>query len=292
MGLKGYSLTSLAQEVRDALKTLASHVSNKSNPHGTTKAHVGLDKVPNYSASDSVTSTAAAFATSKAAKAAYDIGSLAVDKADDAKARADSAYTLAGSKINKTQADSYYLAKGAKAVDSDKLDGLNSTDFARAKHTHTPESIGAVAQVVLDRMFPVGHYLFTRNPANPSTYGYPGTWVMEEDDASVHTTTNSGLVGKITGSNTPVVPLPRHGHEAVVAPDGKHKHDLKYESSKFVERQGPNFSATRPWGTPEGETEEAGQHIHAVTIRENGTANATLDVRGRRLMLYVWERTK
>ncbi|HHG3075767.1 TPA: hypothetical protein ACPVXB_001025 [Vibrio parahaemolyticus] len=44
----------------------------------------------------------------------------------------------------KSEVDSGFLGKDSKAVDSDKLDGLNSTDFSRSTHTHTPASLGAV----------------------------------------------------------------------------------------------------------------------------------------------------
>lgn len=54
-------------------------------------------------------------ASSKAANTAYN--------------RGDEALGVANSKINQTQADARYLLKTAKAVDADKLDGKDSTDF-------------------------------------------------------------------------------------------------------------------------------------------------------------------
>jgi hypothetical protein len=47
------------------------------------------------------------------------------------KAGADAAFAAAGSSYTKSQSDSRYLGINAKAADSDKLDGLNSTDFVR-----------------------------------------------------------------------------------------------------------------------------------------------------------------
>ncbi|EMK3382371.1 tail fiber protein [Vibrio parahaemolyticus] len=52
------------------------------------------------------------------------------------------AYDLAASKMTKAQGDSYYLGKTAKAADSDKLDGLNSSDFARSSHSHIYGNVG------------------------------------------------------------------------------------------------------------------------------------------------------
>lgn len=79
-----------------------------STQHKPSKADVGLSNVPNWSASDSVSTTDSHFATSKAVKAAYDRGT--------------SALNTANSKITKAQGDSYYLGKTAKAASATVAD--------------------------------------------------------------------------------------------------------------------------------------------------------------------------
>lgn len=52
------ALGKLQKQISDNLSTLTSHIGNKSNPHGTTKSHVGLGNVDNTSDLDKPISTA------------------------------------------------------------------------------------------------------------------------------------------------------------------------------------------------------------------------------------------
>ncbi len=52
------ALGKLQKQISDNLSTLTNHISNKNNPHGTTKSHVGLGNVDNTSDLDKPISTA------------------------------------------------------------------------------------------------------------------------------------------------------------------------------------------------------------------------------------------
>ncbi|NRA89097.1 MAG: tail fiber protein [Rhizobiales bacterium] len=85
----------------------------------------------NRAISDSVASTSSGVtASSKAVKTAHDKGVEALNKANT---KANTSHTHAISAITSLQTTlNAKLGIGAKAVDSDKLDGLNSTDFLRS----------------------------------------------------------------------------------------------------------------------------------------------------------------
>ena len=169
----------------------------------------------------------------------------------------------------------------------------------------------------IDRLFPVGHILITTNPANPKTYGYSGTWVLLDDDISLVSTKTASAANKITGTNTPAVPLPAHGHTATAAgvnlngnfisdSTGVHSHaqtvytanDLnndfghypvgtddiygRYKSAIRVDDDGAHTHHTQV---------NFGTHAHGVAVHSSGTANAVIDVRGRHLSVYMYTRT-
>ncbi len=80
---------------------LNQHTANKNNPHNVSKSDVGLGNVGNFGISDSTTANNSnSYASSKAVKSVND---------------------LANAKLGKTE----------KAVDSDKLGGVNSSIYAR-----------------------------------------------------------------------------------------------------------------------------------------------------------------
>ena len=148
------------------LNGYSDYYSPRNNP---TKANVGLSNVPNWAATGAVNDASdSKFATSGGVKKAYD---------------------LAGTKITKAQGDSYYLGKTAKASDSDKLDGLNSTDFSRSNHTHTAADVGALTQSQGDARYVqsggggaidkakavVAFDTRSTNPLPLAVQGFPGT---------------------------------------------------------------------------------------------------------------------
>ena len=147
---------------------------------------------------------------------------------------------------------------------------------------------------LLDKMFPVGHLLTTFNTANPSAYGYPGTWTKVDSDLTLMfgSTPNQ----KPSGTNTPTVPVPLHHHDATFSGDEMEEHNHIYSHITPVGHNG-NFpldgnsyytnitefdTSSASAGTPSG----------TVTIDDAGTADATIDVRGKHIVVIGWIRTK
>ncbi|HHF2968639.1 tail fiber protein [Vibrio alginolyticus] len=96
----GEALLNQGDAVAVITNNIADHKANRSNPHGVTKAQVGLGNVPNYTFTTSVSdSSNTKFAAAGAVKKAYD---------------------LALTKITKAQGDNYYLARDANAKSASK----------------------------------------------------------------------------------------------------------------------------------------------------------------------------
>lgn len=155
----------------------------------------------------------------------------------------------------------------------------------------TPEDLGCITKAVLDAMKPVGHVLISLNPANPATYGYPGEWEKVEDDTTL-ISASSGI-GGVTGSNSPTVPLPAHSHNVSGSTSGGGEHTHNYYAPLSG---GSWFSGASTWyeANPNAVTSSNGHHSHTIsgTAESAGTAGATIDVRGKRLAVYIWKRTK
>ncbi|MCS0376580.1 hypothetical protein [Vibrio diabolicus] len=86
-----------ARKLREEITTkVDEHASNKTNPHGVTKAQVGLSNVPNYPATSSVSDTSnSKLATAGAVKQAYDKGVDGLNRGNAAYDRAEQAETNA-----------------------------------------------------------------------------------------------------------------------------------------------------------------------------------------------------
>lgn len=86
-----------ARKLREEITTkVDEHASNKTNPHGVTKAQVGLGNVPNYPATSSVTDASnSKLATAGAVKQAYDKGVEGLNRGNAAYDRAEQAETNA-----------------------------------------------------------------------------------------------------------------------------------------------------------------------------------------------------
>lgn len=86
-----------ARKLREEITTkVDEHASNKTNPHGVTKAQVGLSNVPNYPATSSVSDTSNnKLATAGAVKQAYDKGVDGLNRGNAAYDRAEQAETNA-----------------------------------------------------------------------------------------------------------------------------------------------------------------------------------------------------
>ncbi|MFH4456499.1 hypothetical protein [Vibrio diabolicus] len=86
-----------ARKIREEIATkVDEHASKKTNPHGVTKAQVGLGNVPNYTATSSVSDTSnSKLATAGAVKQAYDKGVEGLNRGNAAYDRAEQAETNA-----------------------------------------------------------------------------------------------------------------------------------------------------------------------------------------------------
>ncbi|WP_274012016.1 phage tail fiber protein [Vibrio parahaemolyticus] len=269
-----------------------------------TKSDVGLSNVPNYAFTTAVNDASTVkFAAASAVKQAYDKGvealgvanskwtykaattaaagavqlSSSTNSTSEALAATPkavkAAYDLAASKITKAQGDGYYLGKTAKAADSSKLEGKTLS-------------------AILSMLFPVGHVLITFNNANPSTYGYPGTWTRMDTDTTLYSTTGTPSTTP-TGTNTPTVPVPAHTHSASFKGNAlpAHEHEVTftnattgYGDSRYGGADYKNLSkktSAVSAGTPSG----------TVTVNSAGTSGATLDVRGKRYSVAMWRRS-
>jgi hypothetical protein len=238
-----------------AAKTeLAAHVGNNANPHGVTKAHVGLQNVNNWPAT---------------------------------------------SATNDTSTSKYAVAAGVKAAMDKAIAALNRAN-------------ASVNQSVIDALFPVGHLLITVNAANPTTYGYPGVWVMQGADMTLLTTTTANAVNKVSGDNTPTVPVALHDHSVGTLKQAAHTH--AYSRVKEIDSTN-TLGSVNPRPVPEsgysgyaatGGSSGSAYSLRVVNGRVNtssvtpaivgktanaGTSGVTLDVRGKHLTVYMWLRT-
>lgn len=148
-------------------------------------------------------------------------------------------------------------------------------------------------KLILDHLFPVGHVIITFNTANPSSYGYPGTWARMDNDTTLYSTTGTPSTTP-KGTNTPTVPVPAHSHSASFKGNAlpKHEHemvftnassgygDLRYGGADYKNLNKKTTAVSA--GTPSG----------TVTVNSTGTSGATLDVRGKRYDVAMWRRTK
>ncbi|MBY8157114.1 hypothetical protein KW508_03685 [Vibrio fluvialis] len=172
-----------------------------------------------------------------------------------------------------------------------------------------------IVSSVKEALFPVGHMLISVNPANPTTYGYPGTWEMEDGDVSLVSTVTEAELGLVSGENNPVVPVPQHNHGATFSGNavGNHQHLTVYNGAN-VGAGGGSSPTSRNYVTVKstsggrdesytlravgnvsnaGLSSAGGAHTPSgtVTVNNSGTANATLDVRGKHKKVYIWTRT-
>ncbi|WP_198551652.1 phage tail protein [Moritella sp. Urea-trap-13] len=153
----------------------------------------------------------------------------------------------------------------------------------------------SVNQSVIETLFPVGHLLITVNVANPTTYGYPGVWVMQGADMTLLSTKTASGVNKITGTNTPAVPVPRHRHTASFSGNQLPNHSHGIDAYGGWNNLTPSYISgnVAPSGhrVVNSKPASAGRPSGSVSVSDTGVANATLDVRGKHLTVYMWLRT-
>lgn len=139
----------------------------------------------------------------------------------------------------------------------------------------------------------VGNIIFRDDAIDPATL-YPGTtWALLSGDACIALATANNA-GTMSGSNTPVVPLPEHAHSAVSDQGGYHTHAIYTYMPAGVKRAdgGGGEDVPRVNGLGNVATDTNGAHSHSITINNAGIASATIDVRGQRKYLCAWKRVK
>ncbi|MEC4729013.1 phage tail protein [Shewanella sp. D64] len=149
--------------------------------------------------------------------------------------------------------------------------------------------------LTVERLYPIGHVLITVNAASPDTYGYPGVWEMQGADMTLLTTQTASDVNKVSGTNTPLVPLLLHTHSASFSGDKLPPHAHPQDERTPLTR--PNDGTTDPTsgspsGSAGGNTGEVsgGTPSGEVSVSNAGVKDATIDVRGRHLTVYMFLR--
>lgn len=148
-------------------------------------------------------------------------------------------------------------------------------------------------QKSIDARWPVGSALLLFSNQNPNGT-YPGTWALVTGDASLALGDGSSNVGGIFGDNTPLVPLPEHGHIGHFNgnPLPPHDHGMQI----FGDVQAGNVNQRAPaiaknQGELRTQGNSAGTPTGSVTVDVNGTRDARINVRGAQIKVNVWKRT-
>lgn len=145
---------------------------------------------------------------------------------------------------------------------------------------------------ILDRTMPIGSLSLRLDNINPADI-YGGTWEIVDGDASLRLGNGNTQTGVSTGNNTPIVPVPLHSHSATSS-SNTHSHDYVNPSYSYAGiRTG---SSTRRFGDEGAEgyvtySTTSDTHNHTITVANTGVNNATIDVRGKHLLVNVWKRT-
>lgn len=172
---------------------------------------------------------------------------------------------------------------------------------------------------ILGRVFNVGSTLYRVDNRTPNQAGFPGVWVKASPDVTLATGLADGTdTGSYSGNNSPVVPVPLHGHTADMAPHthsadvhpgGAHNHiqgentqrgnhyglsgvDL---ASNEVYDNGKSGDPSLPYTSTSSDHDHGitiGSSDAAITVSNTGTDGATLDVRGLHLNGQLWLRTE
>lgn len=147
----------------------------------------------------------------------------------------------------------------------------------------------------------VGSVVFRMDDVNPSTI-YGGTWELLKGDATIALGDGTVQSGVSSGDNDPQVPLVEHSHtRGTMEISGR---VLNYTSNKSkAEGSSPNGAF---YGTGsiqyDGGGSSSGNHQYPDNIyfqasrnwtgstSVEGVSNATLNVRGERLTVNVWQR--
>ena len=185
-----------------------------------------------------------------------------------------------------------------KAVLKAQFPGASGRGYSKPI-TITEDQLNSLPSQIADignKYFPVGTVVLRMDNKNPS-YIYGGTWSLITGDASLTFGNGAAQTGAIVGSNTSVVPVPAHSHNAshslIAETAGNHRHPIRTGSQRMSidDVTGQWFRDTNVIRY----TEYAGDHTHSiagsVTVESSGISDATIDVSGARIAINVWKRT-
>ncbi|EOB6645556.1 phage tail fiber protein [Vibrio fluvialis] len=211
--------------------------------------------------------------------------------------------------------DASTSAKGAVQL-SDSTTSTSSTTAATSKAL---KAVADMVKAMSFEAFPVGSCFLSMTAQNPAAMLGYGTWKLITGDASLTFGDGTEQTGVASGENNPLVPLPEHthgmssgghhAHSGTAASAGAHTHPLRTnpayssggvsngsintdrsaKSDGSVALGNGSMAASSGAHTHSLSINGAGDHTH--TISAAGTANATLDVRGARIAINVWQRT-
>lgn len=130
----------------------------------------------------------------------------------------------------------------------------------------TPIVVDRVINIIMDTLLPIGGVIITNDPNDPRlAYGewkqIEGRFVFAANDSIDVDSEGGSETVKLTIDN-----MPKHTHEATVSESGSHKHSVKTveAESKMAEGDAASISVS------DGETGEAGNHSHVITISSAG----------------------
>lgn len=172
-----------------------------------------------------------------------------------------------------------------------------------------------------DAIYPIGSCIIRIDNTTPNQLGFPGSWGKFSADYSIHTAAADGSnVGQGVGTHFPGVPVTQHNHSFTTNPAGNHTHtaddNQAGEHSHTVNTRTRSdyntghVQGARGGGSSEHHTDTdwypttsaSGGHNHNITVQAvgdhqhigatdaAGTAGATIDVRGARILVNIWVR--
>lgn len=284
----------------DDLATAAeveNHVEDTDNPHGVTKAQVGLSNVPNTDATDrsnhtgtQAISTVSGLQTALDGKAATSHTHIASQITDFDTEVSNNTDVAGNTSARHTHSNASVLNNTTASFTTDdetKLDGIeenateNSSDATllnRANHTGA-QAISTITglQTALDGKAPSSHTHDDRYYTETETDALLAD--KADDDSVVHDTGNETIAGIKTFSSSPIVPTPTTDMQAATKKyvddelaaftPGDSLPDQTGNSGKFLTTDGTDPS----WGTPGG-----GGDMQAATYDPTNVAGDAFDM--------------
>lgn len=135
--------------------------------------------------------------------------------------------------------------------------------------------------------YPVGSCFLSMTADNPNTMLGYGTWSLVTGDASLSFGDGTARDGVVSGNNTPTVPLQQHFHQGFNSTRVAGNDTPNLNGSNY-----PSMGITNPtYGYGSYSMRASSNESNVGRTSRAGTTNATLDVRGARIAINVWQRT-